>query len=166
MSSPYLYISNNPVTNHQAHFVLHGFQDRGWYFCVKSSTHKKPSMVASLDLNILGITRHFKGAEWSMDGQIIAVRLDTIVRSYTGPDELRGGPDSQYISSSENSNIWGYAYDFTRDIPILPSNNEWQSNHSNILALVASHGGFSGNYVTSEEMRQQCIPIKVRQIPK
>lgn len=167
MSSANLYKYTNAETGHEALFIVEGFVDRGWDFCVRPTTHKNPLLVTSLDLDIMSQQRRFIGAEWSRDGQVVAVRLiidkAPVVETTNSEGVVHVGSDNSKRTHFEG---WAYAYNFHSTQPVMPHNDDWPSAQSNIEAIVESHGGFSGNFVSRETMEQECKRIKYWQIPK
>lgn len=95
-SDPYLYISANPATGHEAWFKQEGFVDRGWTLFAKSEIQDKPMRVSELDWD--GIFR-LKGAEWSKDGQVIVATLG--------------------ITALNWQEVRAFAYDFSKTSPFF-----------------------------------------------
>lgn len=150
-SDPYLYISANPATGHEAWFKQEGFVDRGWTLFAKSEIQDKPMRVSELDWD--GIFR-LKGAEWSKDGQVIVATLG--------------------ITALNWQEVRAFAYDFSKNQPVLPtgitrhtlpSSIDWLSLQSNIVSLVEDHGGFSGEFISRDIIMQSSKSIWVWQEP-
>ena len=142
-SAPILYTMVSPCnSHHQAIFIQEGFQDRSWTLYVKEGDQKKPVRIASLDFDG---TYMFNGAEWSKDGTVIVATV-----------RLMGGNYDQ---------IRAFGYDFSTGKAFVPEWNQWREYETNILSLVASHGGLSETFVSDHMMTTGAVNIWVWQIP-
>jgi hypothetical protein len=142
-SDPFLYTLHSPSQRHQALFLQEGFQDRSWTLFVKAEGLDRPLRVASLDFD--GAYR-FNGAEWSKDGEVIVAKVLLMGGNY---DHVRA-----------------FGYDFATRKALVPEWNRWREHETNVLAVVAAHGGFGGNFVSDQNMTTGAQKIWVWQIPK
>jgi hypothetical protein len=149
-SSPFLFVTKSQANGHEASFVLEGFVDRGWTLFVKPKSEIETRRVTELDWD--GIYR-FQGAEWSKDGQVIVVTL--------------------CIAAHNWREFKAYAFDFEKGRALLPdgktfctlpSSIDWIALQSNVVSLVADHGGFSGDFVTENTMKRLSTPISAWQM--
>ena len=143
-SDPILYTLHSPnQSRHQALFMQEGFQDRSWTLFAKAEGKTKPVRVASLDFDGTYI---FSGAEWSQDGQVIVTTVRLVGGNY---DQVRA-----------------YGYDFETQMALVPEWNHWREFETNVLAVVAAHGGFNGAFVSDQNMITGAVKIWVWQMPK
>lgn len=143
-SDPILYTLHSPTQpHHQALFLQEGFQDRSWTLLIKAQDKGRPMRVASLDFDGAFM---FNGAEWSQDGDVIVATI-----------RLAGGNYDQ---------VRAYGYDFATQKALVPEWNRWREYETNVLAVVAAHGGFSGTFVSDQNMTTGAQKIWVWQIPR
>lgn len=143
-SYPILYTLQSPLRpHHQALFLQEGFQDRSWTLFAKAQDKRGLVRVASLDFDGAYM---FTGAEWSQDGEVIVTTIRLAGDNY---DQVRA-----------------YGYDFAAQKALVPEWSRWREFETNVLAVVAAHGGFNGAFVSSQDMTTRAEKIWVWQIPR
>ncbi len=136
----------NPAN--QIYFYDGGFMDRDLWLYAKPND-QKPQFVANV---YWWPECYFSNAQWTKDGEMIVCSLNVKPNNHVKTD------------NQPTISVMAVAFDFSANKPIVPSwmrkascdlgfESDWRKQETNVLEMVAAHGGLSDSLITDDMIR-------------